>query len=205
MFEDIIQSIVQIVSGLGYVGIIIMMFLESTFFPFPSEVVMIPAGYLASQHEMNLFIVIVLGTFGSVTGALFNYYLARKLGRGMLLRFGKWFFFGEKEMQKMEHFFQIHGSISTFVGRLLPGIRQYISLPAGLAKMPVKCFMVYTFLGALIWSTVLALLGYYIGENKEAVASMLSSISWILVGILMLLILFYILRHKRKQKGEKLL
>lgn len=202
MFESIVTAIVEIVSQLGYTGIVIMMFLESTFFPFPSEVVMVPAGYLASTGEMNIFVVIVLGTLGSVLGALFNFYLAMKFGRAMVLRFGKYFFFTEKELQRMELFFKAHGAVSTFTGRLIPGIRQYISLPAGLAGMRMQTFVLFTALGAGIWSAVLALLGFFIGKNQELVEHYLHEILiWLFAGLFVLIVL-YIWRHRRVAKSR---
>ncbi|MEK7843517.1 MAG: DedA family protein, partial [Pseudomonadota bacterium] len=154
---EIIDWIVRTVGGLGYPGIFIMMFLESSFVPFPSEVVMIPAGYLAYKGEMNLVLAILAGTLGSLTGALFNYYLAVKLGRPFLLHYGKYVMFSEASLRKMEDFFARHGHISTFTGRLIPVVRQYISLPAGLARMNLAVFSFYTSLGAGIWVTILAL------------------------------------------------
>ena len=188
MFESIVHSIVDIVSQLGYAGIVIMMFLESTFFPFPSEVVMIPAGMLASTGEMNIYVVIILGVTGSVLGALFNFFLALKFGRLMVLKFGKYFFFGEKELQKVEKFFHLHGAVSTFTGRLIPGIRQYISLPAGLAKMNVMVFAIFTALGAGIWSAVLALIGFYIGDDVEALHT---ALVWTLIGVAVLIVGYF--------------
>lgn len=159
----IVESIVEIVGALGYVGIFVMMFLESSFIPFPSEVVMIPAGYLVFQGEMNGFIAVICGIAGSLAGALLNYYIALKLGRNFIVRYGKYFFFTEKTMHKMEVFFQKHGPISTFVGRLITVVRQYISLPAGLARMNLWHFCLYTSLGAGIWVIILTLIGYYVG------------------------------------------
>lgn len=197
MFSTIINSIVEVVSQLGYMGIVVMMFLESTFFPFPSEVVMIPAGFLAAKGEMNLYVVIFLGVLGSILGALFNYYLARKLGRAFVLRFGRFFFFTEVQLEKMEHFFTKHGAISTFTGRLIPGIRQYISLPAGLARMNTVTFTIFTALGAGIWSAVLALLGFFIGENQTLLESYTHSIVlWTLAGVALLIVL-YVFKHKK--------
>lgn len=161
---SIIDFIVNIVGQLGYIGIFAMMFLESSFFPFPSEVVMIPAGYLAFNGNMNIYIAIFIGILGSLSGSLFNYVLALKFGRILILRFGRYFFFSEETMNKMEDFFKVHGEISTFVGRLIPVVRQYISLPAGLAKMNLIKFSIYTSLGAGIWVIILTILGYYIGE-----------------------------------------
>ena len=157
-----------------------MMFLESSFIPFPSEVVMIPAGYLAYKGEMNLVLTILAGTFGSLMGALLNYYLAIKLGRPFLLHYGKYVMFNEASLQRMEDFFARHGHVSTFTGRLIPVVRQYISLPAGLARMNLVVFSFYTSLGAGIWVTILALLGYYIGGNELLIREYLRGILIIL-------------------------
>lgn len=161
--ESIVNFIVDSVGTLGYWGVFFMMFLESSFFPFPSEVVMIPAGYLAYKGEMNVYIAVLMGILGSLAGALFNYVLALKFGRSFVLKFGKYFFFSEETMQKMETFFAKHGDISTFVGRLIPVVRQYISLPAGLAKMNLAKFCFYTSFGAGIWVVILTILGWYVG------------------------------------------
>lgn len=164
MFGQIVDFIVNFVSAAGYLGIFAMMFLESSFVPFPSEVVMIPAGYLAYKGEMNAVIAVIAGIAGSLAGALFNYYLAIKFGRDFLIRFGKYFFFTESTMQKMENYFKKHGEVSTFIGRLIMGVRQYISLPAGLARMNLAKFSFYTSLGAGIWVVILTILGWYIGK-----------------------------------------
>ncbi|CUU40131.1 MULTISPECIES: DedA family protein [Helicobacter] len=163
ILSSMINWIVELVGTLGYAGIFIMMFLESSFFPFPSEVVMIPAGYLVYTGEMNAFIAVICGVGGSLAGALFNYYLALKLGREFLIRYGKYVFFTEETMQKVEIFFKKHGHISTFVGRLITIVRQYISLPAGLARMNLAKFCLYTSLGAGIWVIILTIIGYYAG------------------------------------------
>ncbi len=199
MFKEIVDAIVEIVSDLGYVGIVIMMFLESTFFPFPSEVVMIPAGILAAHGEMNIYIVILLGVLGSVLGAAFNFFLALKFGRIIVLKFGKYFFFREKDLVKMEAFFHKHGAISTFTGRLIPGIRQYISLPAGLAKMHFGVFAIFTALGAGIWSAVLALIGFYIGHNMDALHT---ALMYTLAGVALLLFV-YVFWQRYKSIAER--
>ena len=188
---EIIDWIVRTVGGLGYPGIIIMMFLESSFIPFPSEVVVIPAGYLAYKGEMNLVLAILAGTLGSLMGALFNYYLAIKLGRPFLLHYGKYVMFNEASLQKMEDFFARHGHISTFTGRLIPVVRQYISLPAGLARMNLAVFSFYTSLGAGIWVTILALLGYFIGGNELLIREYLRDIIMILAVAIILGITAY--------------
>jgi membrane protein DedA with SNARE-associated domain len=200
MLHDIALTIVGWVEQLGYFGIFIMMFLESTFFPFPSEVAMIPAGYLAAKGDMNLMVAIVVGTLGSLTGALFNYYLARKYGRKGVLRFGKYFFFTEDKLQKMEAFFVNHGSFSTFVARLIPGVRQLVSLPAGLSKMPLDKFALHTTLGAGLWVTVLALLGYFLGENQELIKEYLHQIVLVTLGLIAIASGIYVFMNKRIKK-----
>jgi membrane protein DedA with SNARE-associated domain len=187
MLKDIIDFIVNTVADLGYIGIFIMMFLESSFFPFPSEIVMVPAGYLAYKGEMNLFIAIFCGILGSLAGAVFNYYLALKFGRAFFSKYGKYILVKEETLEKMEDFFAKHGHISTFSGRLIPAVRQYISLPAGLAKMNLWKFSLYTSLGAGIWVMILALLGYFIGSNQNLIDEYLKLI---IIGILILLAVF---------------
>ena len=191
--SDIVNFLVETIGSWGYVGIFLLMFLESSFFPFPSEVVMIPAGYLASKCEMNLFLAIFIAILGSVAGAWFNYLIASKMGRAFLEKFLK-----KEKIEKLEKFFEDHGHISTFSGRLIPGVRQYISFPAGLAKMHPVIFTVYTALGAGIWVTILALLGYFIGENQELIHKYLKEITIGVVLILGVVIYVYI-----KMKGRR--
>lgn len=172
--QEIIQFIVDTASSWGYLGIIILMTLESSFIPFPSEVVMIPAGYLAHKGELNLFLCILSGVFGSVLGALINYYICFFWGKKFVLKFGKYFGINEKKFSKFEEFFLKYGEISTFICRLLPGIRQYISMPAGLSKMKLLNFIFFTALGSAIWVSILAFLGYFIGENEELIKTYLN-------------------------------
>jgi len=195
--HEIVNAIVELVGQFGYLGIFIMMFLESTFFPFPSEVAMIPAGYLASKGDMNLIVAIIVGTLGSLLGALFNYYLAKKYGRRGVLKFGKYFFFTEEKLIKMETFFVKHGSFSTFISRLIPGVRQLVSLPAGLSKMPLNKFALYTTLGAGIWVIVLTLLGYFIGENELLLKEYLHQIVLITLGLIVIASILYVFMNKK--------
>ena len=199
MFADIVKFIVETVGSLGYVGIFIMMFLESTVFPIPSEVVMIPAGYLAHKGEMNIYIVIILGALGSLCGALFNYYFALKFGRTFLMKYGKYFFVSHETIEKTEVFFKDHGHISTFSGRLIPGLRHYISLPAGLARMNLFVFCLYTTLGATIWVIILTILGYYIGDNEELVKEYLR---YLIIGLLVFLVLLGAWYYKKVKKTK---
>jgi membrane protein DedA with SNARE-associated domain len=199
MFEAITSWLVQTIGTLGYFGIFVLMFIESScFIPFPSEVVMIPAGYLASKGEMNFLLVLLSGVAGSLTGAVVNYFIAYKFGRVLLLKFGKYLFFKPEHLEKIEVFFRKHGEISTFNGRLVPGVRQYISLPAGLAKMNILKFITYTTLGATIWMFVLTLLGYLIGENEALVNQYLAYIVIAAIIIVLILTIVYILFKRKK-------
>ena len=198
MLHTLITWIVTTVEGWGYAGIVAAMFLESSFFPFPSEVVMIPAGYLAFQGKMNLIAAILFGIFGSLAGAVFNYYLAVKLGRPLLEKYGRYILLKPETLDKLETFFQKHGEISTFSGRLIPGIRQYISLPAGLSRMHLGRFALYTGLGAGMWVTVLVLLGYFVGKNENLVGQYLHNATLIALLFVGGLVLFYWLRHRAK-------
>ncbi|WP_172402336.1 DedA family protein [Helicobacter sp. 13S00401-1] len=162
---SILHFIVNTIDTLGYIGIFILMAIESSFIPLPSEVVMIPAGYLVYQGRMDMSLVILAGTLGSLAGALINYYIALKFGRLIVLKYGKYFLMKESTLLKTENFFKKHGPISTFIGRLLPLIRHYISLPAGLARMSLWKFCLYTLLGALVWVAVLSYFGFYLGSS----------------------------------------
>jgi membrane protein DedA with SNARE-associated domain len=199
--QEIINFLVETIGSLGYIGIFALMFLESSFFPFPSEVVMIPAGYLAYKGEMNLFLAVFSGILGSVAGAVFNYILAFKLGRAFLIKYGKYLFIKEETLEKLEDFFQKHGHISTFNGRLIPGIRQYISLPAGIAKMHMGKFIAYTALGAGIWVVVLALLGYFLGQNEELIHKYLKEITILTLLIIAVITFIYYKRYKSKEEA----
>ncbi|EPE9017712.1 DedA family protein [Campylobacter upsaliensis] len=174
--QEIFNFIIEIASAWGYLGIIILMTLESCFIPFPSEVVMIPAGYLAHKGELDFSLCILSGVLGSVLGALINYYLCFFWGRDFILRYGRFFGITEEKFAKFEVFFNRHGEFSTFVCRLLPGIRQYISMPAGLAKMRLINFVIFTAAGSGIWVSILVFLGYFLGENEDLIKEYLHQI-----------------------------
>lgn len=192
--------LVETIGRMGYTGIISLMFLESSFFPFPSEVVMPPAGYLAWKGEMSLILVLLSGIAGSLLGALFNYWVAVKFGRPFLLRWGKYFFVSPESVEKADKFFSKHGHVSTLVGRLLPVIRQYISLPAGIAKMPLKIFALYTSIGAGVWVIVLTFAGYFLGEHQDVLKNYLHVITIACVGLACMIAGIYVLILRRRRK-----
>ncbi len=167
--HELILWLVNTIGKLGYPGIFLLMTIESSAFPFPSEIVMIPAGYLAQKGQMNLALAVLCGTAGSLAGAYINYYAARYLGRPLILKYGKYILLTEEKYARAEAFFRDHGEVSTFVGRLIPGVRQLISLPAGLARMNHLRFSLYTVAGAGMWVTVLAWIGHFAGAREDLV------------------------------------
>ena len=185
--HNFIDSIVVFVNQIGYLGIFIGMFLESTIIPIPSEIIMIPAGIASAKGTMNIYIVTLVGTVGNIAGAVFSYYLALTLGRKIILKIGKYFFIKPETIVKIEVFFKKYGTISVFIGRLLPGFRHFISLPAGLAKLDFKLFLFYTSLGAIIWTSILSFSGYIIGENQELIIKYIKELSVGLVIFILLL------------------
>jgi len=199
MIKEIAQTIVDLIFDWGYLGIFLLMAIESSFIPFPSEIVLIPAGYLASQGEMNLGMIMGSALGGSLVGAFINYYLALILGRKILQRYGKYFFIQESALIKMENYFEKHGAISTFIGRLIPGIRQLISIPAGLSRMNLAVFSTYTTLGAGIWALILVMLGYFIGENQELIDTYLKQITIFVLVALVLLGSWYTYYQRNKK------
>ncbi|ADR18192.1 DedA family protein [Calditerrivibrio nitroreducens] len=197
MIQQIASFVVNMIDKTGYFGIAFFMLIESSFIPFPSEVVVPPAGYLVSQGKMNMYLVVLSSLIGSVVGGLVNYYLAVRFGRPFILRYGKYFFLGESKFQKVEKFFKNHGEITTFVGRLLPGIRQYISFPAGLARMNLFRFCLFTALGAGIWSIVLAYTGYFVGTNLDMIKEHINKITIVILPTLVVLVIVYIFTYKK--------
>jgi len=197
MFHTMVAWLVETIGTLGYPGIFLLMAVESSIIPFPSEVVMPPAGYLVFQGKMNPWLVVLAGGLGSLAGAYANYYGARYLGRPLLLQYGRFVGLAELKLEKAEHFFRKHGEISTFIGRLLPVIRQLISVPAGLARMNHARFAFYTALGASIWCAVLAWIGYLIGDNQQLIMQMSrQALVWVLLFSLVLMAV-YIGRQRR--------
>lgn len=199
MLRELAQNIVDIIFEWGYPGIFVLMSIESSFIPFPSEIVLVPAGYLASKGDMSVTMIMFSALGGSLAGAFINYYLALLLGRRVLKRYGKYFFINENALQRMDGFFAEHGHISTFIGRLVPGVRQLISIPAGLARMDLALFSLYTALGAGIWAFILVMTGYFIGENQELIDKYLSHITIVLSITLILLALWYIYYQRAKK------
>lgn len=207
MYDTIVSFLTDTILALGYPGIGVLMFIESSFVPFPSEVVLPPAGYLAAKGQMNAYLAFAAGVTGSLLGALFNYTIAVYLGEPFLRRYGKYFFVKESALDRSERFFKDHGEISTFVGRLVPVVRQLISIPAGVARMNLRRFALFTSLGAGIWCAILVYIGYLHGMHEEALKAAVVSAAatkafLYLVPVLVLLVGGYVVLHRRRRSQK---
>lgn len=200
--EAIAHWLVHFVHQFGYIGIFIMTFLESTFFPLPAEMTMVPAGYLVHQGHMNFMLVLAASVVGTLAGSWFNYWIAKHYGRRFLLAYGKYMFFAPDKLDAMERYFKSHGEISILTGRLIPGLRHFISFPAGLAHMDLRKFFIYTGVGGSIWMAVLIVVGYEIGDNEEMVKHYVPLITYATLMLVLAGGVLYIWNHRRKKTKE---
>jgi membrane protein DedA with SNARE-associated domain len=193
-----IQWLLDSIGAMGYPGIFLLMAMESSIIPVPSELVMPPAGYLAFQGKMNIGVAILCGTFGSLAGAYANYFASHYLGRPLIIKYGKYVLIPPEKFERVERFFLQHGEISTFIGRLLPVVRHLISIPAGLSGMNHLRFSIYTMLGAGIWCSILAGIGYVIGENQQMIMQYAhKALIWVIL-FSFALIGVYVWWHRRR-------
>lgn len=187
----LVQWLLDTIGTMGYPGIFLLMAMESSIIPVPSELVMPPAGFLAYQEKMSLPVAILCGTFGSLVGAYANYYASHYLGRPLILKYGKYVLIPPDKFERVEKFFLKHGEISTFIGRLLPVVRHLISIPAGLAGMNHIKFSLYTLAGAGLWCTILTWIGYAIGENQQLIMQYShKALVWVLLFSLILVAVY---------------
>lgn len=192
--------------NMTYLAITILMAIESTFVPLPSELILPPAAWKAANGELNLLLIILFASIGCVLGATFNYLLSRYLGRTLIYgladsKAARFFFINREKLQKSENYFIENGNTSTFVGRLIPGVRHLISIPAGLAKMNFGKFVWYTFTGSLLWNTILSLMGYYVGKNQDLLMKYFHELQWVALGIGILFVVYLLLIKKKKKQS----
>ncbi len=204
-----INFFLSLSQSMGYGGIVLLMAVESSFIPFPSEIIIPPAAYLASQGEMNIYLVVLFGVIGSLIGAVINYGLAFYLGRILIYKIAdhktsRFFLINSAKIKKSEDFFLRYGNISTLIGRLVPVVRQLISLPAGFARMNFKNFCFYTTLGSAVWITVLAILGYAFGSNQELLVRYYKEISWFFIILAVLIVAIVVARRKNNGNPKSL-
>lgn len=203
MLEDLAKAVKEIVLDLGYPGLFVLIVLESTMVPVPSLLVMPFAGYLASQGELSLPVILALNSAGALTGSLLSYWLGAAGGKPLLLRYGKYVFVRAKDIEKTEEYFARHGGKTIFIGRFLPVVRHLISIPAGIARMPLPSFLSLTFAGATIWGGGLMVLGYVLGSRWESVASKAKRVDlMIAIGVVLVILAItirFVLRRRRER------
>jgi membrane protein DedA with SNARE-associated domain len=198
--------IVDAVSSMGYAGIAFLMFLENLFPPIPSELIMPLGGYLSLKGEMNIFGVIVAGALGSLAGQSLLYFVARKLGeervRDWVGRHGRWVTLSPQDVDKSTKWFHDHGGKAVLFGRMIPGVRSLISIPAGLGEMPAHKFLLYTAAGATLWSAVLAFAGRFLGSQFKDVDRYLSPITWGILGLAVAIYLYRVATYRAEPAGK---
>lgn len=203
MLEDLAQSVRDIVQQLGYEGLFVLIVLESTMVPVPSLLVMPFAGYLASQGTLSLPGILAINSAAAVTGSLLSYLLGAAGGKPLLVRYGKYVLVRAKDLERTEQYFARHGGKTIFIGRFLPVVRHLISIPAGIARMPLLNFAALTFLGATLWGGGLMVLGYELGSRWEAVATKAKRVDLaIAVGVVLLILALsirFVLRRRRER------
>ena len=201
LIEPVIELMEHWVEDYGYAAIFLLMLLESACIPFPSEVTMLVGGFYVVEGSLNLFWVTAAGVAGNMVGSWIAYAVGRKTGRALLDRYGRYVLIKSHDIDRAEIWWERHGEAATFFSRLLPVIRTFISLPAGIAKMPLGKFSVYTFLGVVPWTFALAYLGVVVGENWERVLNYFD-IPTLVIGLALLtIVIVWYIRRKRQQKA----
>jgi membrane protein DedA with SNARE-associated domain len=203
MMEQFAAFIRDVVVQLGYPGLFLLITLESTLVPIPSELVMPFAGYLAAKGEFSLAIIIIINSTAAMTGSGISYWIGMAGGKPLLLRYGKYALIRAKDIERTETFFSRHGKATILIGRFLPVVRHIISVPAGVARMPLVPFFTQTFIGATIWGTVLIMLGYKFGEDALAWANKLKHVDLLIgvaiIAVLLALAIRFVVRRRREQ------
>ncbi|HEY0659554.1 MAG TPA: DedA family protein [Pyrinomonadaceae bacterium] len=198
--------IMNLIGSMGYFGIVFLMFVENVFPPIPSEFIMPLAGFMVTQNKFSLVGIIIAGTLGSVLGALPLYYLGKKLGEERIKNFadrhGKWLTLSREDIDKSQKWFDRHGAGAVFFCRLVPGIRSFISIPAGINRMNMLSFLFFTVLGSAIWTSILAYAGYFLGSNFREVENYLDVVTYVVFGAIIALYLWRIFKSGKKKESE---
>ena len=202
ILTSLINFITSTISGSGYVGIFLLMIAESALIPIPSEIIMPFSGFLVSTGEFNAVYVVVAGSLGNLVGSLVAYFVGSRLGREFILRYGKYVLLRKSHLELTETYFKKYGNGSTFIGRMLPGVRTYISLPAGFAKMNLKKFVIYTLVGSIIWNSGLTYVGMMLQERWHRILQYSDYLDVaVIIGVIVVIALF--VRSRRKHAESK--
>ncbi len=203
IFAYLAKLSMTIIHALGYPGIVILMAMESMVIPLPSELVLPFAGFLAAQGLMNVWLILLFAVIGTLLGSLISYYVGYYGGNKMILKYGRFAFLDEEDLLKTEIWFKKRGEITIFFSRFIPVVRHIISIPAGIGKMNIKKFILYTVLGGAIWNGILIYAGYWLGSNWEAVRKNTEIFSWIVGGLLILAAIYFVYKHVKRKKVKR--
>jgi len=202
--QILVTELTVLISSYGYIAVFIFMTAESALIPIPSEITMTFAGFLCGLGVMNILVAVLVGTIGNLIGSLLAFWLGRAMGeewiRYAINKWGKWILIREKDFDIALKWFEKYGQGITFGSRLLPIVRTFISLPAGIAKMNVKLFAFYTLIGSLLWSSVLAFLGLKLGQNWQLVEPYFRKFQFVIIGLVVFGMGFYIYKHIKNKK-----
>lgn len=203
IIEPILDFVTLVISNLGYPGVIFLMVLDSAMIPIPSEIILVFSGYLVTTGTFEPISVILAGSFGNVIGSILTYYFGLKFGRLFVLRFGKYFFIKEKHLEYTEKLFQKYGDKISFLGRLLPAIRTYISLPCGIAKMNLFKYSIYTFFGSVIWNTMFTYIGIQLGSNWQDIDNYSIYLEIVSGCVIVAFVIWFIAKTLKKRNSDK--
>lgn len=192
----------QVISWLGYPGLTLAMALESMIVPLPSELVMPFAGFLVAQGKFNFYLVILFSVLGSIIGSFISYYMGYYGGNRLVLKWGKYLLLDEDDLKKTEKWFSRRGELTILIGRFIPVVRHLISIPAGIGKMDLKKFAIYTAIGAGIWNTILAWVGLILGKNWDSLRKYSEKFSIIVAILLLAAFAYFVIRHIRLKKKK---
>jgi len=203
ILNNLTDFIISTISGSGYIGIFLLMIAESALIPIPSEVIMPFSGYLVSSGKFNVVYVIIAGSIGNLVGSLVAYYIGFRLGREFILRYGKYVLLRKSHLELTESYFKKYGNRSTFISRMLPAVRTYISLPAGVAKMNIRSFIIYTLIGSIIWNSALTYIGIQLGQEWKNILHYSDYFDVIvIIGAIVAIAIF--LRSRRNKPSDML-
>jgi len=196
---------ISVISSIGYLGIFFLMILESMIVPIPSELVMPFAGFLVATGDMNLWWVVLFATLGSLAGSLLSYYMGLYGGNRFVKKYGKYFLLNQEHLTKTEKWFSKKGELTIFIGRFVPVVRHFISIPAGIGKMNLRKFIIYTVIGAGIWNFFLAYVGFILGKNWAEIKHYINYFSWTILAVIILLIVYFLWKEikKKRRKNKK--
>ncbi len=203
LFNPIISYITSYISGLGYPGIFFLMVVESAMIPVPSEIVMPFSGFLVGAGKLTFIEVVLAGSFGNLIGSIITYYLGIKLGRPLVIKYGKYIFFSERHLKFTEKLFERLGDKISFLGRLLPGVRTYVSFPLGIAKANIIKFMIYTLIGSILWNTFLTYAGVRLGSDWQSFHKYSPYLDIIAVIMIVTFAIWFIYKMKKMSMDKK--